>query len=578
MRKIILCVVLVALSAVISSCSDHQERLLKSQTEDIWLLSDSALDEAVRKADNLKKAVETSSSDEVRNRFDLLCIRLRDKQLMTPSSADSAKQVVRYFKRHGSKIWQMRAYYYMGSIYRDLHDSPHAMQNFLAATGMAEKGQCSDTLMMMKCYSQLMHLYARQLNYEEALNMALRGYETGKRSGMLDPWYVMDVASACMLTGDSIMGLGYMDEAYDMMRRRDERNAFVPTLTVMLAAYSRMGVWAKADSIAGYLQDVPEEKRPYNYDLNFGIYHQSKGNEDAAALHYHQLFENTRRISCKCDAAKGLMLYYQKKGDFRMASEYAEAYQAANDSTIRERQFELTRNALGEYRYQRDKASEEALLLRSERLRLWAVTGFSLCLLAALAFLTYYYYRKKRFYEIIVGLETEIKATRQRLLTDQQKIDEKNRLLREKGKELATLDGRLQEAKEQIKDAEMQLKTTMEQLQQRIAHNNDLMKMLLEGEAKVKEPMTNEELKAVALGKSKMEDWQRLYATVNRMHPDFAAMLQKTCKRLKEPMIQTAYLMQMGLSATEIARVMDAPVQTIWNRLKRLQAALNEKR
>jgi len=123
---------------------------------------------------------------------------------------------------------------------------------------------------------------------------------------------------------------------------------------------------------------------------------------------FQRVFDNTSRMASRCDAAKELMRYYHEKGDYRKAADYALGYQQANDSVIRERQFDLTRNAQAEYHYQRNKAAEEALVRHGERVRLWSIVGGLLCVIAVQTIVVTYFYRKKQMHETIIGKEKEI--------------------------------------------------------------------------------------------------------------------------------------------------------------------------
>ena len=87
--------------------------------EQTWQLCETSLPDASIRADRLRDSVRWSS-DYVRQKFNLLSIRLRDKQHIIPSSPDSALQVMTFFADRKDAIDRERAYYYMGSVYRDL--------------------------------------------------------------------------------------------------------------------------------------------------------------------------------------------------------------------------------------------------------------------------------------------------------------------------------------------------------------------------------------------------------------------------------------------------------------------------
>ena len=143
-RKASFCVIVIVILLACGACSHaSSEKGELEKIENIWSVSDSSLEDAVRMANELSGTLKGTYA---RQSFNLLCIRLRDKQDVIPSSDDSVKTVYDFFRRHGNKKDLMRCYYYMGSVYRDLHDSPRAIVNFLSAADMGESGLGADTL------------------------------------------------------------------------------------------------------------------------------------------------------------------------------------------------------------------------------------------------------------------------------------------------------------------------------------------------------------------------------------------------------------------------------------------------
>ena len=326
----------------------------------------------------------------------------------------------------------------------------------------------------MKCFSQLRFIYRQQLNNEMALACAEKLYELGRRASMLDPWYVMDAATSYLLSGDTTESILLMNEAYGMIADEDNDRKNIPILTGLLSTLSKTGEQEKACSVAHRLRNLDGLYKPHNYDLNFGIYYLQKGEADSAAQHFKRVFDNTDRMASRCDAAKELMRYYHDSGDYRKAADYALAFQQANDSVIRERQFDLTRNAQAEYHYQRDKAAEEVLVRHSERTRLWAIVGGLVCVIAIQTMIVTFFYRKKQMQETIIGKEKEIGKARYRIAQQEKELEEKN-------DELNTLERKQEEAKRLLLDAERQLAQTKERLKDKIAQNDDLMQLILTG-------------------------------------------------------------------------------------------------
>ena len=159
---------------LLCSCRDTLvEQQLLDSIEQTWKQSETSLPEALARAEALGDSVRTSSGY-VRQKYDLLTIRLRDKRYVVPSSPDSALQAMSYFNGRNNAVDKERAFYYLGSAYRDLKDYPQAVVYFLKAADVAKQCEHADTLIWQSALSQLKYLYMLQLNYEEERNMALQ--------------------------------------------------------------------------------------------------------------------------------------------------------------------------------------------------------------------------------------------------------------------------------------------------------------------------------------------------------------------------------------------------------------------
>ena len=96
-----------------------REKEIANHIEQVWQLSDSDLSTATSQWQSLQNAVYTRS-EYTRMKYDLLSVRIRDKNDMLPSSVDSIKKIAHYMEQHGTGRDIMRAYYYLGSIYEEL--------------------------------------------------------------------------------------------------------------------------------------------------------------------------------------------------------------------------------------------------------------------------------------------------------------------------------------------------------------------------------------------------------------------------------------------------------------------------
>ena len=519
---------------LLCSCRDTLvEQQLLDSIEQTWKQSETSLPEALARADALGDSVRTSSGY-VRQKYDLLTIRLRDKRYVVPSSPDSALQAMSYFNGRNNAVDKERAFYYLGSAYRDLKDYPQAVVYFLKAADVAKQCEHADTLIWQSALSQLKYLYMLQLNYEEERNMALQAVELARQSGKNLAWHLMDAASAYKHLNDTLHCLQYCDLSYQALPwghpQREARKEPFPQgygkiLAHMLAIYSKYNHYERVDTLLQCLSWLPEDQRPYNYELNLAILHENAHNTDSAILHYKTYFSREKTLSGRYEASAGLQRCYLQKGDFRQAAWWGCRLYDTNDSIIAQRAFEETQRARDTYTYYRDKEKERAIVQRDERIIFISLLAGFILLSIVLGLMAFYNYRKKKFMEQIIG-----------------------------------------------KDKELQERSM--ELKQRKKINRELTQIALMNDATENAESVIEHFRKAAVGQAKLEEdsWRELMRAIETLHPGFHEMVQGRLQgQLREPLLRTICLLKIGMKPAQIAQVMDAKKQTAWNRIKRAE-------
>ena len=75
----------------------------------------------------------------------LLTIQADDKQYITHTSDSLINRIVKFYEQYGDKSKLMLAYFYQGSVYRDMNDAPEALNAFQRC---ADKGKDVQNLML----------------------------------------------------------------------------------------------------------------------------------------------------------------------------------------------------------------------------------------------------------------------------------------------------------------------------------------------------------------------------------------------------------------------------------------------
>ena len=86
--------------------------------------------------------------------------------------------------------------------------------------------------------------------------------------------------------------------------------------------------------------------------------------------------------------------------------------------------------------------------------------------------------------------------------------------------------------------------------------------------------MAEGKFRKVSLGQAilKAGSWKELMVAIETLYPGFLETVQERMHgQVREPLLYTICLMKIGLKPIQIARVMDAKIQTVWNRVKRAE-------
>lgn len=515
---------ILAVGCFVSACSTRNSSHIDQRLEAIWELSDVDLDSAIASARLIKDSVALCG-EITKQRYDLLNIRLRDKQYIVPSSVDSAKVVAGYFEKHGTPKDRIRAYHYLSSAYRDLHDRPNAILNDLKAMEIADKESVIDSAMLERIYSQLSTLYRQQLNTKKSIEMAIKHYELSDDK----IWAAMDVANAYCFDGDTANAMKYYDQSFKVLGKDSAFNYHPGLHTELLARFTEVGQKTKASTMKRILEEVPVEYRPQNYNTAMGEYCLKYESVDSAIHYYKQDLNESIPIDTRCDAAHDLMLCYEHKGIADSVAKYALLFAELNDAVIEDRRFEQTRNAEAEYHYQRNIEEEAAIMKRDEAIRTRLFAMSLLLVLIVSGSVVFYLNRRKRMLEQIVARDKQISEY----------------------------------------SKEIKVKT---------AQNDALMQMALMRNTEDNATEIIEKFKKSALGQHSLtnNDWEELMSAIDAMYPTFKREIQDKIPRLSKPVLRTAYLMKAGISNPEIANLMDIPRQTVWYRSNLIKKALGD--
>lgn len=538
MKQISIAILLTLATLTAASCRHifQNDKETTDRLEAIWNLSEQDPDSAALECLAIEDSISRCTEYE-RKLYDLLNIRIRIKKDMPASSIDSIKAVAEYMERHGTGKDRMRAYYYLGSIYDDLNDSPHSVTFALKASSFADTPEECDTDIMLKVYSLLSCVYRKQNNLKESTEMALKGLNLSKQAHKVDCWSYMDVATAYSLERNQKEKMKYYNLAYQtLLADQNSINEF-SIASELAYTFAREKEYEKVDTLISIMEKLPYLRPSHHYYYAMGVVCKEKNDTESAIAAFKKALACASSSPHAQQAAlANLFALHYSEGEYQKAAEYAMQYQNCNRIINTEAQREWTQNAKGEYNYIKEKAKEEALIREKDYI---IMGGACIIFLIVVAVVGIGLFAWKRFNE---------------------------------------KQERLAEKEEELKSTKRQYAETKEQLEEQKSQTDKLSKQLLFTKAMKKDKSIIAHFSNVAKGHEKLKDdsWNALYTTVETEHPGFGKAVREKYPGINEDTMHTCYLLKVGMTNAQIENITNSSRQTTWYRIKHLQDAIGD--
>ena len=555
-------------SLFFASCSKQENEVLLKKLDDIKAMGDTLPQIALQRLDSIKPLFD-NETEYLCNKLALLEIRLQDKAYITHTTDKAIKNICSFFEENGTDIEKQEAYYYMGSVYRDLNDYPNAVIYFLKSAEVAENNDV-DGALWQHTYSQLSHLYKQQFNYNNALDAAIKALDVAEKFNTVNERTYMNVASSYSEFDDTLQTIRYTDLALELIEKKGicARNADL--VASAMGDYSVYGYNEKAERCYHLLRQLQKNLRPSNYLINHGIYYERLVSADSAAAVMSELYTTTNKIESKYDAARWLTRYYTQKGDYEKAAEYAIKFIDANEAVIDKINLEHTTNAKNFFQYRRDKEEEALVMQKAAKVRYNSMLVISVSIILLLGIVLFYFWRKKQLLDVILSKEEKIKQAKALAAEKDIELAKEKRGIEQKEKELEVLNATNSRLAKQLQGAEEDFKLL-------VAQNRELTKLMLMNDIAKNAGDIIEKVKKTSKGKYHLNDdeWKELLGAIDRLYPEFTYEVQAKFKKISEPILRVCYLMKIGLTGPQIVNLTDYPRQTVWVRIKKIEQIMN---
>ena len=535
---------------------------------------------ALASYDSLKDEF-TKGSTYVRNKYTLLGIRLRDKAELPHTSDSCIRRLVPYFEKIGSIREMQEVYYYAGSVYRDLQDTPRSLEYFLKSAACTEKGE-TDSVMLRNCYSQLCAMYTKVQDYGNALQMAKAEYEVARSIGTLDGITMIQLGNAYMRTDSFPQATEVMRM---MLTENDTTNLTPDILCDLLYYFSLTDDTANARFCYTRFVDMPE-RHPIKAQqhISLGKYFLLLGLTDSSAQHYQLALEQGDLI-CKYDACRKLFHLYEDCGEKEEAYKYASEFLRIStclDLGMRQEQAATINN---QYQYYKDKQEEDSIKAEKEimELYLWMTLLITLTLISVIcAVYTFRKYQRQRLlHEISMTLDGDTGSDNGNeqethvLMRIKKGMDSARIKQEEMAKKLEKAEGNIKEQEQSIERAKRDAEEKLQEAHRQMERGVNLFKMAHLTELSKNDNDIVESIRKASRMEQELtsKQWSELISFINDRYPTFSQKIVTIHGPISEKQMHICYLLKMGFTNTEIYNIMkDCSRSTIWRWKNRLKA------
>ena len=554
-------ILIAIISFLCISCKDNS---LLSKMDQIKTVGDENPALALKMLDSIYVDARNASEYTIM-KYDLLKIRLEDKSYIPHTSNRVIENLVKYFEDNGTIKDKQEAYYYAGSVYRDLDDTPRGIENFYKSIeAVRDKREC-DSIILRNAYSNLYYLFVNVQDYNNALKMAQMEYSISKAINNTTINTMNQITNAYIDLDMNKEGLRYLNETFNLLK--DKKYAKEDNfIFLVLYNYSHLKLKDKANECYNLIKKRKLKRMDAFVRNILGNYYMLIGQQDSAIACYESIINEKKNEYAMYDTSKKLFHIYSENGNKDKAIKYGAEFVRMSEKLDLAKNSELAATVNNKYKYHLDQSRMQKM--ESERtmyLRIAIIIGFSAVLLT-LAFVIFYM-RKKN-----------ITLRRQLALTDslnsvkaQMHDIKKNTLLKEQQlasaqSEIADKEQKMKEISEELQRNEQLLETTQKRLYDKMKQSEQLMQMLHKAELEDSASDVVEAVRKSAEGKKKLSatEWQQLYSAVNSLYPDFKDSLVSRDGNLSEQQMQMCYLMRIGLTGPQINNVVDISRTTVW--------------
>ena len=560
MRNIIKYSVFVLLAGIVFACRPHQYPHILVEADSLCEVKP---DSAVSLLRSLKPQFATASKAD-RMYYQLLCIKAADKAFIPHESDSTILSVVDYYKSKGDKEKLAEAYFYAGSVYRDLNDAPEQLKYLQLSLDVMPDDYPLHRQMLT--HYQIGRLFVLQdldreavHSFREAINLCKQEHDTLSLIHCL-----RDAAFAW----ESLNRTDKAIENNTMALRlangmKDERLGDGIQMQIA-ACYNRQGNHEKALQLIRPILDKRIGRQDVSafYSIASRIF-EDNSMKDSALVYYNKLVNEGnplgKRIANQKLAENALSLK-----EYDKAYKHLSAFSVLSDSITRMNAAESVERMHSLYNYQlREKENARLSMSNKNKSIAIIVSIFTILFVTSLSIIIWQHDRKKKS-ELKHGLDklqrlkTEIEqASDAEIALNKQKIEQLRIQISRLGNENVYLRHQLEINERQLVSVvnRAEEKKNIKKVSEELMFSSDIYKTIHQSLSN-KVPLKDSE-------------WGVIENTVNNLFPDFEDRLSALLS-LSEHELHICLLMKVKMKTNDIAVLTSRTKQAISNAKSRM--------
>ena len=540
-KSIIFILLSMLLSCTGNKVYDHQ----LSKADSIMDIADDSAQIAIKMLDALKPEWSKFTKAQ-RMRYDLLYHKAMNKAYIDFTSDSTMLAVVDYYEHHGTANDKMLAYYILGCVYRDMHETPMALEYYNKATEQADTAaQDCDYATLCRVYSQMGVLFSKQylpyqelFSFEKATHYAYKAHDT---LNAIRYYYNKTGAYTYLDNEDSAIIVN--TRAAELFRKHGyDRAADIAFGCNYVYYLKRNNIDKAKKAFEAYNRANFVGNQNYEDSYAFllyekGLFFLQTNQLDSAYCKLNESLKFSKSFSNKAIITKTLAQYYLKSNNPILAAKYAMKSTEYNDSDlVRVRKTQL-HQLQAMYDYSRNKRLAMVAEQKSEK-RIMVIYVVILCsiILFCLSIFIYKLQMNKKNHRI---------SLIQQLYNDSLLKLQSNQRELQRVKDLNEL-----EVIQQKEEVIMNLKNTIKDIREKFSGS-----LLTDTDIILQNSAIFRKIQFITLHpKEKLsnEDWIELSDFIEQLIPSFPQMLKN---RLTEKEYHICLLIRLHISPSSISNL-----------------------